>query len=135
MITSDTRVASLHSTWCTVDATYSYWSSPDAVVRCMWMGAGPDYLLHTMLKLTLCNGGYLIIPRGTVKKNQASLCWRGKSCSAATVCSPPTGWAVCGRIMICPLYVKPVASRTALWAELSDNEGYKSNDRVLYCWK
>lgn len=37
---------------------------------------------HTLVKLTLCNGCYLIIENGR-GRNQVSLCWGGKTGSAA----------------------------------------------------
>lgn len=62
---------------------------------------------HTLVKLTLCNGCYLIIENGR-GRNQVSLCW-GEKMAQQPVCSAPTGWGRC-----CPLYVKPVQQKKRL---------------------
>lgn len=102
------------------------------------MAAGTGHTTyHTpFVKLTLCNGCYLIIENGR-GRNQVSLCWGGKPAQRLqqSVCSAPTGWGSCCRIMICPLDFKLVGSTAKLpggsysyiWGRINRRVGMSSD--------
>lgn len=125
---------------------------------CEWLlGRARLPTTHTLVKLTLCNGCYLIIENGR-GRNQVSLWWTGGRRRTGRrrrrgavwrllqpVCSAPTGWGSCCVVLICPLYVKLVGSGAELlltegrrqggsrncdrWTETENSATYRNPDR------
>lgn len=92
--------------------------------RCEWLQGGARLpTTHTLV--TLCNCCYLIIENSS-GRNQVSLCWRGKTGSAAAACLLQSYWLrSCCRSMICFFFharlvvssVKQLGAGRSLWLQ------------------